>query len=451
MGGVSVLVVDDCPFQRELMGEIFGGRAVESGAQAGNALRDELAQLVLLDVHLGESDGLALVRTVRAIAPRAVVVAVSVDADAATIQRAFAYGVDDFVCKSEDAEAFYEEVIRAYVATTAHHAREAAITPRDGTGVAGATLARIRARVPSIIRSAIAGVHIHGETGTGKEVVADLFRRAAAQVPFLSVNCAAIPASLLESTLFGAVRGAFTGAAQDRKGYLEAATGGWIFLDEVQCLSTSAQAALLRAIESQEIMRVGDTRPIKIDVRFLSAANEPLAHLVADGRFRQDLRQRLTDATIDLPPLRERPAEIPALIEHFLSSMPGGPYRIAEAARQILCGLPWRGGNVRELRNCLRAMTEGQIDGVLQAQSIPRQVMVEPAVAASAPPRSPPETSLTIPEGPVDFEALTQTLFNLLVTRATAEGHPSTRQLAAYLGLSKSAVSRRLAPASPLR
>jgi DNA-binding NtrC family response regulator len=251
-------------------------------------------------------------------------------------------------------------------------------------------------------------------------------------VPFVTVNCAALAPTLLEAELFGAVRGAYTGAQTDRRGVFEAAHRGWLFLDEVACLTTTAQAALLRAVENQEIVRVGDTRPIKVNVRILSATNEDLGALVAAGRFRRDLWQRLCETTLILPPLSARRQEIPELIDHLARELPGGPFEVTPVAKRLLADLDWRDGNIRQLRNCLRAMTEHQTNGILCPQAIPASYL-RPL------PRSTLGALATTPTKWVDAA------FTSAVTQLRATHGPlSVRQMALHLGMSKSAVARRL-------
>jgi len=196
-------------------------------------------------------------------------------------------------------------------------------------------------------------VLILGETGVGKEVLAryihERSRRSAR--PFLPINCAAIPAHLFESELFGFERGAFTGATQSRKGLLEEAEGGTIFLDEIAEIPLEAQAKLLRAIETKQIRPLGSARYRPIDVRFIAATNADIKRKVERGEFRRDLYYRLSIFVYAIPPIRERPQDIPALVRHFLAEA-GGTVRLAPATWELLLCYPWP-GNVRELKNAL--------------------------------------------------------------------------------------------------
>ncbi|APJ03241.1 sigma-54-dependent transcriptional regulator [Silvanigrella aquatica] len=239
----------------------------------------------------------------------------------------------------------------------------------------GETMKKISKRIPQIVNSAITSVYIEGESGTGKEVIVELFEDYVQKSPFIKMNCGSISPSLLESELFGYVKGAFTGANTNKAGLLESASGGWFFLDEVSSLSDSAQVALLRVLENQEVTRIGESFARKVNIRFIAASNVPLIHKVAEGKFRNDLWQRLCETEIILKPLRERKNEIPDLILYFCKVMRGGPYTIEKTAMNVLCQLPWSEGNVRELRNCLRAMTEHQSQKVLTPLSIPERIL----------------------------------------------------------------------------
>jgi two-component system nitrogen regulation response regulator NtrX len=204
-------------------------------------------------------------------------------------------------------------------------------------------------------------VLIHGESGTGKELVARAIHRASKRAagPFVEVNCAAIPQELIESELFGHEKGSFTGATERRIGRFEQADGGTLFLDEVGDLSLEAQAKLLRALESAEIERVGGERPIAVDVRVVSATNKDLARATQAGAFREDLRYRLQVVPIHIPPLRERPGDIPELVAHFLALVCGKigrpAVRVLPEALDALVRHAWP-GNVRELANIVERL-----------------------------------------------------------------------------------------------
>jgi DNA-binding NtrC family response regulator len=333
-------------------------------------------------------------------------------------------------------------------------------------------MTRIATRIPKIVNSAITCIHINGESGTGKEVVAQMFRKAVGEDPFIAISCATIPETLIEATLFGSIKGAFTGATKDLKGIFEEANGGWIFLDEVGCLSRSAQAALLRAIENQEVIPVGENRAKKLNFRVISATNASLKDLTRKGEFRLDLYNRLAEVEIYLPPLRERRDELPHLIQCLVETLPGGPYSISAAARRLLESHPWAEGNVRQLRNCLRAMTEFHVDGCLTPQGIPRKILEEACAYArgkrtdedkavytrshsahhleSGSSINPAQNDLRVrwaysKDDEIDFDRMSLELFYQIAKTIThRNGRFSTRDLAGTLKMSRSTISRRI-------
>lgn len=220
-------------------------------------------------------------------------------------------------------------------------------------------------------------VLVTGETGTGKELVARGIHDASGRSPFLAVNCAALPDHLLESELFGHERGAFTGADRAKPGLFEAADGGTLFLDEVAELPVPLQPKLLRALEEGEIRRVGATRPIHVEVRVVAATNRDLEEEISAGRFREDLFWRLNGLALHVPPLRERPADIPELIDHFLAHFAatgdGNKRAFSQEARSLLTAYPWP-GNVRELRNAVeRAATLSETD-LMGVDALPERI-----------------------------------------------------------------------------
>ncbi len=197
-------------------------------------------------------------------------------------------------------------------------------------------------------------VLLHGESGTGKELVARAIhaRSARADKRFVSINCGALPETLLESELFGHVKGSFTGAIRDKRGLFVVAEGGTFLLDEVSETSTAIQVKLLRMLQEREVVPVGGTKPIKVDVRVIAATNADLEQFIKAGKFRADLYYRLNVIPIVIPPLRERRDDIPLLVEHFLDRFTGGAKRVSEDAMEILSSYDWP-GNVRELENII--------------------------------------------------------------------------------------------------
>ena len=232
-------------------------------------------------------------------------------------------------------------------------------------------------------------VLVHGETGTGKELVARAIHRASRRGhrPFVTVDCGALAESLLESELFGHVKGAFTGAVADKRGFFEAASGGTCFLDEIAGISSCMQARLLRVLQEHEVRRVGGTDSVAVDVRIIAATNRDLAALVAEGSFREDLFYRLSVVTIGLPPLRERREDIALLARRFLESYAAANDRpvlgISPAALALLEGYSWP-GNVRELEHAIEHAAALTASPVILPEDLPSQIGAVPSRTACA-------------------------------------------------------------------
>jgi PAS domain S-box-containing protein len=239
-----------------------------------------------------------------------------------------------------------------------------------------------------VLKDSDATVLLQGESGTGKGLLAETIHRSGnrARQPFVKVNCAALPEGLLESELFGHVKGAFTGAIRDAIGRFELADGGTAFLDEVSELSPSTQVKLLRFLQEQEFERVGSTKTVHVNVRVIAATNQDLRQLMLQGRFRQDLFYRLNVIPIELPPLRERPEDIAALVEHILAKLASKGRKVkavAPAAMDAFLQYPWP-GNIRELENTLEHAVVCSKGSVIELSALPRSVL-RPAAALLQP------------------------------------------------------------------
>lgn len=389
---LRVLHLDDDPFELERVNSALEKNTldcafkVESVGTAADYYKRLMAKprpdVVILDIHIGDGEGgVAVAGATRKASPETVILMCSTADDISTIADCLNSGADDFISKLSDKGELSLRVFNSYRLAKLKAGADVfgdPEVPRSKLTPVGSTMEKVARRVPLIAASAITAVFVRGESGTGKEVVVDRFAGSLpSATPFVKVNCGAIAPTLLESELFGHVKGAFTGATGDKRGLLEAASGGWIFLDEVATLSPSAQVALLRVLENQEVLRVGSTKPVSISARVLSATNEPMEKMVKEGRFRSDLWQRLREAEIVLPPLRDRPEEIPALVQHFCKTMAGGPYEVSGPVMEVLCNVSWRDGNIRELRNCLRAMTEMHVNRLLTPLAIPERIWEE--------------------------------------------------------------------------
>jgi DNA-binding NtrC family response regulator len=285
-------------------------------------------------------------------------------------------------------------------------------------------------------------VLVEGETGTGKEQVAKAIH-AASQVragPFVAINCAAVPETLLESEMFGHERGAFTSAVAQRKGRFELADGGTLFLDEVGDIPAAMQAKLLRVLQERRFERVGGTESIEVDVRVIAATNRSLQRLVKRGTFREDLYYRLNVVKIDLPPLRDRAEDIPLLAAHFTRkyAAPGQePRRIAPQAMDVLLHYRWP-GNIRELENAIERACVTARDGSIQPQDLP------PEVAAPARPRHPFTIDLHRPLPDV-LREVGADIEQQYIRQALKKSHGNIGHCAKLCGLSRRSISAKIA------
>jgi DNA-binding NtrC family response regulator len=367
---IRALVVDDDVGVRNLLGTVLARsrmKVVEaaSGADAMAWLGREAFDVALVDIVLPDQSGLDVLRWARGADVDAEFVVLTGHADVETAVEAMRLGAYDFIAKPwKNAElvAVVGKAAEKKALRRENSALREVITRRDGLPQVVGESGEVRDVLSMIARVAASGspVLVHGESGTGKELVARTIhlRSRRAGHPFVSVNCGALPDTLLETELFGHRRGAFSGAVSSRVGLFEAADGGTLFLDEIGEMSPAMQVRLLRVLDSGEVRRVGEERAFHVDVRVVAATAKDLAAEAGAGRFRWDLFYRVSTVVVPVPPLRERRGDIPLLIEHFARSLArsGRSLRFAEAAMQRLASYPWP-GNVRELRNLIERLT----------------------------------------------------------------------------------------------
>jgi two-component system, NtrC family, nitrogen regulation response regulator NtrX len=363
-----LLVIDDEQGIRAALTQLleyegYEVRAAASGAE-GLAVNEQWKpQLVFLDVKMAGMDGLETLKRLRERDPSAVVVMISGHATIQNAVEATQLGAYDILEKPLDTDRILVTLRNATgrIDLAEENARLKA-TIESRYEIVGKSFA-IRSLIENIekVADTPARVLITGENGTGKELVARAVHRQSprAKKPFVEVNCAAIPGELIESELFGHMKGSFTGAIQDRAGKFEQADGGTLFLDEVGDMSLAAQAKVLRVLQDGEVTRIGGAKPRKVDVRVIAATNKKLEEEIAGGRFREDLYYRLNVVPIHVPPLRERREDIPLLVEHFLLQFArndGVAARSIDAAAvDRLTAFEWP-GNVRELRNTIERL-----------------------------------------------------------------------------------------------
>lgn len=371
---MDVLIVDDEEEIRSVLRRVLereGHSIVEaaSGELALEALARRPFDVVLLDIRMPGMSGLDALTQVRERSPETAVIMVSGEDSARNAMTAGRRGAYDFVSKplvDGQIEYLLDALDRAKRVTQGR--RKAGATSVAAPAEAGSAAAFGLIGEATALKSLLdqlrrigpsqGRVLITGENGSGKELVATAIHGLSkrANGPLIKLNCAALPRELVESELFGHERGAFTHAVQSRKGKIEQADGGTLFLDEIGDLALEAQAKLLRAIETGEVERVGGSRPIAADVRFIAATNKDLAAAMAAGAFREDLFHRLNVLPIHVPPLRERRTDIVPLARHFLAAFCAAegrtPLALTGSAGELLLEYPWP-GNVRELRNLM--------------------------------------------------------------------------------------------------
>ncbi|MFL5402701.1 MAG: sigma-54-dependent transcriptional regulator [Gemmatimonadales bacterium] len=360
-----ILIVDDEAGIRQALKQVLEYeklvvRLAASGGEAITVYPEFRPHLVFLDVKMAGIDGLETLSRLKDLDPNAQVVMISGHATIATAVEATQRGAFDFLEKPLDTDRLLVTVRNALVHAELvdENTRLREVTESRFTMVGNSpALQKVRDLVAKVGPTS-ARVLITGDNGTGKELVARALHDASPRRdrPFIEVNCAAIPSELIESELFGHMKGSFTGAVADRPGKFEQADGGSLFLDEVGDMSLPAQAKLLRVLQEGVITRIGGAKPIQVDVRVLAATNKELDLEISESRFREDLLYRLNVVPIDVPPLRERAEDIPALVAHFsqqLAAGSGAPGRkFADDAIRRLQSRSWP-GNIRELRNAV--------------------------------------------------------------------------------------------------
>jgi two-component system response regulator AtoC len=402
-----ILIVDDDRSIRELLSmhleeRGFGVDSVATGAEGFQMAERSPPSAIVLDMRLPDASGIDLIPELRKRAAEAPVLMITAHHDMATTILAMKAGAFDYIHKPIDIQAFDAALDRALEVRRLSRGAEYLSVEENRAfkidDIVGASPAMQQLfKDVGRVAASRATVLIHGESGTGKELIARVIHSySAPQKPFIAINCSAIVDTLLESELFGHERGAFTGALQAKPGKFELAEDGSLFLDEIGDLSQNLQAKLLRVLQEREVERVGGVRRIPIKARILAATHRTLAEEVKAGRFREDLYQRLKVVTLNLPPLRERPADVPLLVEHLLMKINQRLHKnLRRVPREVIEKLQRRAwpGNVRELENVLmRAAVMSQGDLLLEEH------LVEPkaAVRPDAPP-PPPKVDERVP------------------------------------------------------
>jgi two-component system response regulator PilR (NtrC family) len=386
----KVLAIDDELSMRDLLKIILKKEGLEPDVagtkeEVERLLKKNDYQLVISDVKMPGFSGIDVLRLVRQKSADTRIILITAYASTETAIEAMKLGAFDYITKP-----FKVDEMKVLIRNALQREKEPLIPREVKTDVATdyivgdsqamldicKTIGRVANRKITVL--------IYGESGTGKELIARAihYNSDRKSAPFITVNCGALTDTLLESELFGHVRGSFTGAVADKKGLFEAANGGTFFLDEISETSKAFQIQLLRVLEEEKVKRVGDTRDIAVDVRIIAATNQDLAQSIKDGRFREDLYYRLNVISIAIPPLRERREDIPKLADYFLKKYHrshGDPVRFTKEAIEYLRGYRWP-GNVRELENVIEravavesgeAISPGALPGILTGEEAP--------------------------------------------------------------------------------
>jgi two-component system, NtrC family, response regulator AtoC len=397
-----VLVVDDETGSRESMAIAIerAGLAVRTFDDAKKALEyleeNDGVRLAVCDLRMPGMDGLAFLNEVRERKLDLGVILVTGYGSIESAVEAMRVGADDYLTKPVDLYELRKRVMnlieKEQLREEVSNLREMLDKRYGFESIVGrsAPMERLFEQM-KMVAPTRSSVLIIGESGTGKELVANAIHRASPRrnERFLAINCGAIPSDILESELFGHERGAFTGAVSRKIGKFELAHKGTLFLDEISELYPELQVKLLRVLEERQVMRVGGSELIDVDFRLLAATNRDLEKEVADGRFREDLYYRLKVVTLRIPPLRERPSDIPPLAEHFLAGFcqeHGKPLkRLSPEALEILASFPWP-GNVRQLRNVMESVVVFHLGEEVGAADLPAEVRDAQSLSASGSP-----------------------------------------------------------------
>jgi len=391
----NLLVVDDELGMRQFLTHLLQReghtvRVAENGQQAMTLLQQQPADLMLSDVRMPDMTGIELLRAARASFPQLEVIMMTAFANVDTAREAFLLGAYDFVQKPFDNDLLKETVARALEKISLVKEKDALLEENKvlihgqrtkgklGNIIGRSSRMQALYQMIETVAQVPSTVLVTGESGTGKELVAraihDMSPRA--EKPFVSVNCGAFTETLLESELFGYVKGSFTGANTNRKGLFEAANKGTIFLDEIGEMSPAMQVKLLRVLQERKVRPVGATEEMDVDTRVIAATNRDLASMVSDNSFREDLYYRISVIPMELPPLRERAEDISELATHFVEKFcasGGRDLTVSESALRLLERYSWP-GNVRELEHTIERAVALESTSSIQPERLPEKI-----------------------------------------------------------------------------
>lgn len=448
---IKILVIDDDDSGREALSMLLqsAGYEVTSAATGESALDlidSEQYQVIVSDLFLPDKSGLDILQNVRKVAPNTEVIVVTGHASAQTAVRAMKEGAFDYITKPIDFDELKIVVAKALekqkLLSENIYLRRQLQGRFEFNNIIGSSPAMnlVFERMSRIVKTD-STVLVSGESGTGKELVARAlhYNGIRRERPFVAVNCSAIPEALLESELFGHVRGAFTGAIKDKPGKFETANHGTIFLDEIGTLPLHLQAKLLRVLQEHEVERVGSNKPVKLHVRVISATNADLEDMVKRGVFREDLYYRLNVIPLHLPPLRERQQDIMYLTAFFLEKqcrlMGRLPCTISKQALEVLEQYSWP-GNVRELENLVERMVALTDAATITLDDIPAKITGKKGDGDVF--------CIKMASGGVDLAATISGIERSLILQALESGNGIKAKAAALLGINRTTLVEKI-------
>jgi len=431
----KILVVDDERNMREVLeiflkGEGYDVVVADGGESGMEAIRKDIFDLVITDLKMPKVSGFDLLKTIKNISPETTVVIITAFGTTESAVEAMKLGAFDYIQKP-----FKNNDIRLVVKNALEKQRlqkdvsilKEQLRPPSLENIIGESAPmRELFSVISKVAQSNANVLIVGESGSGKELVAKAIHNLSQRKErhFVAINCAAIPENLLESELFGYMKGAFTGAVSNKQGLFELANDGTLLLDEIAEMPLTLQAKLLRVIEDGTFRRVGGTSDIKVDVRIISSTNKDIKSVINEGGFREDLYFRLNVLSLKVPPLRERRDDIPLLVEYFLKKYAGDKKKISQKAIEALKDYSWK-GNVRELENIIERVTLLCDSELIDVHHLPEEIK---QASAAGP--------ITVPSGGLNFERTIEDIEKTNLLKALEKTNGVKTEAAKLLNLS---------------
>ncbi len=423
----TILIADDDESLRRVIEYNLSNKGyriflANDGEEALNIFKSEDVDIVITDIKMEKVDGLELLEEIKRLKSNALVIMITAHGSIETAVKTMKLGAYDYITKPfdrDELQIMVEKALSLQSLMSENIRLRQELADRfslDNIIGASSKMKRIYDMVARVAKSD-STVLLQGESGTGKELIARAihFNSSRAKKPFITVNCSAIPENLMESELFGHVKGAFTGADKDKVGKFEAAEGGTIFLDEIGDIRKDLQVKLLRVLQEKFIDKVGSTQDINVDVRIIAATNILLETAIEEGKFREDLFYRISVIPILLPPLRERKDDITLLVQHFMTKHGGNDCKMLPEALDILNRYDWP-GNVRELENIIeRAIVLKKEDNVISPEDIPDHIKRK---------QSSSQMSLEIPDEGLKLEEVEKAL---IINAMNKAGQNQTR------------------------